>query len=204
MSGPAAALPEMVPLPPGRHDIPAELVRESQRRRLMTAAAEVLAADGYSGITTTAVAKRARVSTAAFYKHFGDLWACLLGAYEADTELLCECIGGAFADADGEVGARAAAAIEATLALLASDPAIAHLLGTEPPPQAAPLRAARRRLIVRLAALLQSVRGDSDPAAAQWLIGSALALVSSQVRAGGAERAASLSPTLTEILLGPA
>ena len=77
-------------LPPGRHGIPANLVVEHQRRRLLAAMAEALAEHGYASLTTTQVSERASVSTSTFYKHFGNLWDCVLAAYVAAADRLCE------------------------------------------------------------------------------------------------------------------
>ena len=111
-------------LPPGRHGLPPERVRESQRLRLTAAATAALAERGYAGVTVTEIAKRAGVSTSSFYKHFGDLWACVLAAYEEGAERLGEQVEAACGEAEGGRGAQAA--IEAALALLAAEPALAQ------------------------------------------------------------------------------
>ena len=190
-------------LPPGRHGLSPDLVEQSQRGRLALAAAESLAARGYGAITTTEVAKRAGVSTSTFYKRFDDLWDCLLAAYEAAAARLCERIEDACATADDrEQGGPAA--IEAGLALLASEPGLAHLLSADPPSQATALRGARQGLTARLAALLREARGQRGAGETEErLVGGALALVSTRARAEGAERLQGLAPALTEILLGP-
>jgi AcrR family transcriptional regulator len=195
---------EVVTLPPGRHGLPADLVREIQRRRLMTAAAESLAAGGYGRITVTEIVRSARVSTGTFYKHFDGLWECLLETYEADAELLCAEIESCCAEAGGSRQERAAAAIERALETLAADPSGAYLLGAEPPPQAEAMTVARRRLVTRLAGHLGSARKDDGEERAVRLVAGALALVASRTRAGGAERLpADLGPTLAGILLSP-
>ncbi len=79
-------------LPPGRHGIPANLVVEHQRRRLLAALAESLAEHGWASLTTTQVSEAAGVSTATFYKHFGNLWDCALAAYVAAADRLCAAI----------------------------------------------------------------------------------------------------------------
>jgi AcrR family transcriptional regulator len=194
-------------LPPGRHGLSAELVAENQRRRLMLAATESLAARGYGALTTTEVVKLAGVSTATFYKRFDDLWDCLQAAHKAGAERLCERIESACAAAGG--GSKGAlAGIEGGLALLASDPALAHLLSTEPP-QIDALRAARGSFIARLAALLGDAReGESTGGGANarerevQLAGGALALVSTRIRTEGAGGLEELTPTLAAILLG--
>jgi AcrR family transcriptional regulator len=189
-------------LPPGRHGLPRELVRESQRLRLTAAAAESLAEHGYGQVTTTAIARRAGVSTSTFYKRFDDLWACLLAAYEWASERLCGEIEAACAAAGPDRRQRAEVGIASALALLAAEPSLAHLLSAEPPSQAASLWSARLRLTTRLAILLHSIRefGGSAEREAR-LIGGAMSLVSMRARIRGAERLEDLAPALTEIVL---
>lgn len=201
----AAAGPSTVErLAPGRHGLPREQVRESQRRRLLTAATEVLAEQGYSQIGTTSIARRAGVSTSTFYKRFDDLWACLLGAYEAGAERLCARIEAACATSEGGGRARVQAGIDAALALLASDPRLALLLSAEPPSQAGELRSARSRLVARLASLLGRVRAPGASAERELrLVGGALALVSTKARRGDREHLGDLAPALSAFLLSP-
>lgn len=189
-------------LPPGRHGLSREEVRESQRQRLIAAATESLAEHGYGQITVTEVAKRAGVSTATFYKRFDDLWACLLAAYEAGAERLRERIGSACATADSGRDERARAGIESALALLAAEPSLARLLSAEPPGQAAALWSARLNLTERLACMLREARSSQgDSKRETRLIGGAFALVATETRAGETEQLESLGLALIEFLL---
>jgi len=188
-------------LPPGRHGLPREQVRESQRRRLTAAATATLAERGYGQITVTAIAQRAGVSTSSFYKHFEDLWACVLAAYEEGAKRLGERIESARGDAEG--ADRVRAAVAAALALLTTEPALAQLLSGDPPSQVGALWTARRDLTSRLAAMLRDARGgQGDGEREQRLIGAAIAVVS--LRAGDrAARLADLAPALADLLLAP-
>jgi len=197
-----ASAPRLERLPPGRHKLPREQVRENQRRRLLSAAAEVLAEQGYGGITVTAVAAAAGVSTGTLYKRFDGLWGCLLAAYEAGADRLCAEI--ELAGTAASRGQSAAAGIARGLALLSAEPPLAKLLLTAPPTGAGALGAARMRLAERLAALLRGSRrslGDSDQRELPAIAG-AMALASIQLRGGG--RLTDLAPTLAQVLLGPA
>jgi AcrR family transcriptional regulator len=189
-------------LPPGRHGLSREEVRGSQRRRLLSAAMDVLLEQGYGAITVTAVAAAAGVSTATLYKRFDGLWGCLCAAYEAGGDRLCEEISLAGSTAGGGDG-DGSAAIARGLGLLASEPALANLLLTSPPTNALALGAARMRLAERLAALLRSARPDSGAADGRELplIAGALALAATQARTRGAGQLGALAPTLTGILL---
>lgn len=220
IAGTALAEPaeaEAVPtlrLPPGRHGIPADLVRAHQRLRLLEAAAIAVGEQGYGRITAARVTELAGVSSRTFYQHFEDLWACLLAAYETEASRLCEEIEracealveqrGPIAEADRR--GRARAGISAALGFLAAEPDVARLLSAEPPPQVAALSGARRDLIERLGTRLREVLTDPDgatplPGLERRLIGAALALVSTRAASGDPQRLRDLEPELSELLL---
>jgi AcrR family transcriptional regulator len=209
-----AAEASPVRLPPGRHGIPADLVRSHQRQRLLEAAASALAEQGYGRVTAARVTELAGVSSRTFYQHFEDLWACLLAAYETEAGHLCQEIEGACAAlveergpiAEADRRGRAWTGISAALGFLAADPSTARLLSAEPPPQIAALAAARRDLIERLGTMLRAVLTDPDgatplPGLERRLIGAALALVSTRAASGDPQRLRDLEPELSELLL---
>ena len=184
-------------LPPGRHGIPADLVRAHQRLRLLQAAATALAEQGYGRLTAARVTELAGVSSRTFYQHFEDLWACLLATYETEAGRLCEQI---------EAARDARSGIAAGIRFLAAEPDVARLLSAEPPPQIAALAAARRDLVERLGAMLRSVLSDPDgptplPGLERRLIGAALALISTRAASGDPQRLLDLEPELGELLL---
>jgi AcrR family transcriptional regulator len=87
MHGDAPTAPE--PLPRGRHNLSREDVRESQRRRLITAMLERVSEQGYSATTLGDVVSAARCSRNAFYDLFEDKEACYIAACdETATEML--------------------------------------------------------------------------------------------------------------------
>ena len=213
IGGTALAEPPMEPeapppvrLPPGRHGIPADLVRAHQRLRLLEAAATALAEQGYGRLTAARITELAGVSSRTFYQHFEDLWACLLAAYESEASLLCEQIERACERTEtDDRQARARVGIAAALDFLAGQPSVARLLSAEPPPQIAALTAARRDLIERLGTMLRHAFGPDDatplPGLERRLIGAALALVSARSASGDPERLRRLESELSEILL---
>ena len=203
-----AELGPMAPerLPPGRHGLPADLVRTHQRQRLLEATAAALAEQGYGRLTAARVTELAGVSSRTFYQHFEDLWACLLAAYETEAAFLCARIEeacGAFAETD-RLG-RARAGIGAALDVLASEPAVARLLSAEPPPQVSALAAARRDLVGRLGTMLRDVLEPGGatplPGLERRLIGAAMALVATRAASGEPQRLRGLEPELSELLL---
>jgi AcrR family transcriptional regulator len=215
LAEPAEAVePSPLRLPPGRHGIPADLVRAHQRVRLLEAAAAALAEQGYGRITAARITELAGVSSRTFYQHFEDLWACLLAVYETEAGRLCQRIEGActaLVETRGPIAemdrrGRARTGIAAGLDFLAAEPPAARLLSAEPPPQIAPLASARRDLVERLGAMLRGVLTDPDgatplPGLERRLIGAALALVATRSAAGDPQRLRDLEPELTDLLL---
>ncbi len=199
-------------LPPGRHGIPAYLVVEHQRRRLIVAMADALAEHGYAGVTTTHVSERASVSTSTFYKHFGNLWDCLLAAYVTGADRLCKEIEVACA-ASREAGTSdpggesdpLETGTEAALSFLAAQPELGRLLSAQAPREATALCAARRILVSRLAAMLRRTQGSGDyspqpPGLDERLIDATLTFVQTRLASGDAEHLADLGPELVAIL----
>jgi AcrR family transcriptional regulator len=202
-------------LPPGRHGIPANLVTAHQRLRLLEAIADALGTHGYAGITTTHVSERANVSTSTFYKHFGNLWDCLLAAYVAAADRLCVEIESACeASGDGALGDADAcdpleAGVGAALAFFAAEPQLGRLLSAQAPREASALCAARRILVSRLAAMLRRGRGSDDgsaqpPGLDERLIDATLTFLHARLNSDDdAERLAGLGPELVAILDRP-
>jgi AcrR family transcriptional regulator len=204
----AAELGPMAPvrLPPGRHGLPADLVRTHQRQRLLEAAAGALAEQGYGRLTAARVTELAGVSSRTFYQHFEDLWACLLAAYETEAGFLCAAIEDACEEVERQDRrGRARTGIAAAIDFLASQPAVARLLCAEPPPQIAALAAARRDLAERLGAMLRGVLEPGDatplPGLERRLVGAAMALVAARAAGGDPQRLRDLEPELSELLL---
>jgi AcrR family transcriptional regulator len=193
-------------LPPGRHGIPANLVTEHQRLRLIAAMGKALAEHGYAGVTTTHVSERARVSTSTFYKHFGNLWDCVLAAYVASADRLCERIEAACSAAEPPLSGLAVG-IEAALSFVAAEPAVAQLICAPAPLEATAIAAARRLLIARLAGMLRRSRGgevgEAPAGIDERLIDASLAFLCARISAGDVERLAELGPELTALLDRP-
>lgn len=194
-------------LPPGRHGIPTNLVTQHQRLRLLAAMAEALGAHGYANVTTTHVSERANVSTSTFYKHFGNLWDCLLAAYVTAADRLCAEIESACAAA-GDDAEPLEVGIAAGLAFFAAQPELGQLLSAQAPREASALCAARRLLISRLAAMLRRAREtDEDapqpPGLDERLIDATLAFLHSRLAGADAEQLAALAPELVAILDRP-
>ena len=169
--------------------------------------AEALAEHGYAGVTTTHVSERAGVSTSTFYRHFGNLWDCVLAAYVAGADRLCEEIDAACAARDPR-SAPLQVGIDAALAFLAAEPPLAQLLCAQAPREAITVTAARRLLVSRLAAMLRRDRADEHappqpPGLDERLIDATLAFVCTRICDGETTRLADLGPELAAILDRP-
>lgn len=193
-------------LPPGRHGIPTGLVSEHQRLRLLAAMAEALGTHGYASVTTTHVSELANVSTSTFYKHFGNLWDCLLAAYVAAADRLCAEIeaacGGELEPGPIEAG------VGAALSFFAAEPELGQLLSAQAPREASALCAARRLLVSRLAAMLRRAREADDGAPQptgldERLIDATLAFLHTRMCSRSAEELRALGPELVTILDRP-
>jgi AcrR family transcriptional regulator len=195
-------------LPPGRHGIPAGLVVEHQRLRLLAAVVEALGEHGYANVTTTHVSELANVSTSTFYRHFGNLWDCLLAAYVTAADRLCETIEAACTETGAEAN-RLAAGIEAGLALFAREPQLGRLVCAPAPREAIALSAARRLLVSRLAAMLRRAGGGHEDPGAQprgleeRLIDATLAFLHRRIADGNPQQLTALAAELAAILDRP-
>ena len=150
-------------LPHGRHGIPTAVVAEHQRLRLIAAWPKRWPTTATPRSPRHIVSEQAGVSSGTFYKHFGNLWDCLLAAYVTAADRLCEEIEATCAAGDGDLEPLEAG-IGAALTLLAAEPQLGQLLCAQAPREASALCAARRLLVSRLAAMLRRGRGPVDEA----------------------------------------
>jgi AcrR family transcriptional regulator len=169
--------------------MPPEQVAESQRWRLLGAAAEVLAERGYGRTRVADIAACAGVSRGTLYEQFEDLPACLLAAYEMAADCVCDL---AFSACDEEGGWEGClrTALEEIMEFLAEESALAHLLGAEVAAGVPAIASARLDLVDRLMELgmeRHSLEG-------------ALTLVSEWVTAGKTARLPELAPQLADLI----
>jgi AcrR family transcriptional regulator len=118
-------------LPRGRHNLPREQVRATQRERLLEGMVEALAEKGYARTTVADVIARAHASRETFYEHFENKQACFLAAYERAVDELTAGMRASFADDASTAGAeggrrRFESALAAYLEAMASQPGLAH------------------------------------------------------------------------------
>lgn len=80
--------PVPAPLPRGPHGLSRDEVRESQRLRLLVAAAQSFAAKGFAATTVADITKGSGVSRVTFYELFQDKTDCFLAAYKMAVDFL--------------------------------------------------------------------------------------------------------------------
>jgi AcrR family transcriptional regulator len=117
--GPLAVLPR------GPHRLTRAEVADSQRARLMAAAAELLGEKGYASTTITEIARRANVSPNQFYGHFRDKEDCVLAAYDVFIEALMTRMASELAPTN-DWGQFVLAAIHGYFASIEEEPTIAR------------------------------------------------------------------------------
>jgi AcrR family transcriptional regulator len=196
-------------LPRGRHGIPETLVVANQRERLLKAAADVFAEQGYAALSVSSVIERAGVSRATFYKLFEDKLNCVLSAQAHALDNLDEEISSACSSAQGWPPA-VGAAVDAALAFSARFPADAQLILASANAPSEPQLAGNghgidRRLLERLrdgARRCPSTRSPSD-LIERAAVGAATSLVSMYLAAGKAASLPELRQSIVQIVLAP-
>lgn len=172
---------------------------------MLGAAADVFYEHGYLGTTSKRIATSAGVSSSAFYRYFDDVSDCLHAAFDVAADALMRALAGRCEGASNR-RARARSGTEALLAFYRAEPQLMYLLGTELSAAEREIAARRRRLIIRIGALLSEREGRGDPgrgaALGEHLVAASLAL--SCNRDGGQAPAppdlAAQLPTLVELV----
>jgi AcrR family transcriptional regulator len=196
-------------LPRGRHGIPEAAVIANQRERLLDAATEILAEEGYASLVVQSVIARAGVSRRTFYKIFDNKLDCVVAAQQRSFELLHEAIKAACSSERGLRGS-VAAAVAAALEFTGEHPGDARLILATSHALSEP-ELAREGLDVpeRLVGLLRdAARLSGQGQAASSLteraaVGAAISIVGAQLAADDVAGISDLQEDLVQILLAP-
>jgi AcrR family transcriptional regulator len=188
--------------PRGRHRLPPEVIARSQRERLLDAAVRTVAEKGYAAATVGDLTGEAGVSRTTFYELFEDKEACFLTAYDNAVDSLVRRVLAAY-ESEQRWPDRARAGLEALLAALAEEPALARLslvdIGSAGP-------AAQRRYrtaVQRLTPLFDEGRDfapngrNLPPNTSRMAIGGVTGLISDELLI---DRAAELPSLLSDVL----
>ncbi|HEX4669001.1 MAG TPA: TetR/AcrR family transcriptional regulator [Solirubrobacterales bacterium] len=177
-----------------------------QRRRILDGVAAALAYHGYEDTKITDIVELAGVSRPTFYEYFEGKEQCFAAAYGDGVERLVAAAEAAVAD-ESDWAARLSLALSASLAFLAADPPLAHLLLVESLAASRPARIEHERSLARLAEALRPPGADHGSAApvseetARLLAGGLASHLSGRVLAGEAERLAESHDLLLGYLL---
>ncbi|HYF28372.1 MAG TPA: TetR/AcrR family transcriptional regulator [Baekduia sp.] len=200
------------PVPRGRHAPPLEVRQALQRERLLRAAADVFARQGYADATAEAVAREAGMSKATFYEHFANKEECILAVFDDVAQLvltrLAESVQGEFPDYRSRVHARIVSFIEAIIeGRSAAQTLLVEIIG------AGPAAAERRDAILDVIA--DAIYHDNHEAAPKYgapryasredayiCVSAVVEVVARQLRTGKPEDPMSLVPVLERLFLG--
>ena len=200
-----------MPVARGRHAPPLEIRLPHQRARLLNAAAQEFAANGYVAASAESISRRAAMSKATFYEHFADKLECMLALREDATQMLYEALWEADR-APGDPVARMRASVAAFTRTFADRPDLARAVLVEIVGAGPRAGLSRDRI---LQAFAEALDRANERAAALGLIprfassldsiafaGAAVELVSRQLRLGVPARISELEPVLQRMLSG--
>jgi AcrR family transcriptional regulator len=180
------------PLPPGRHKIPPDAVRASQRQRLLRAMLESVGERGYAATTVPTVVAAARVSRNAFYELFADKLDCFLALCDEEAAGMFDSAVAAASEPDWRSAVRRG--VDAYLRYWHERPAFTRAYFAELPAAGPPAIEQRerasdayRQMFAALAARAREEEPDLPPPATlgpRLLVAGITELVAEEVRAG--------------------
>jgi AcrR family transcriptional regulator len=153
-----------------------------QRRRLLLAIGEVVAADGLESATVGRICEQAGASRRTFYELFRDREDCLVAAFEDATHRIGAKMQHAYRGG-GPWRERARGALTVLLDQLDADPVRAHLCLVESARGGPAILARRRAVLDRLAEAVDECRvgvragAQPPPLAAQGVVGGVLSVI---------------------------
>ena len=197
---------ELAPLRGGRHGLSREQVTQSQRERLLAAAVQVVARDGYQASTVHEIARTASVSSRDFYENFSGKEECFLSAFDIVVEhtraLLTEA-----AEPEPDWAHETIAGMRAAMRFASAEQDLTHVC------LIAALTASPAILVRRSEALLEMVpflrrgreqRGGAEPlpeSTEESVIGGLVVLVARSIGTGRSLEA--VFPDLVDFVLSP-
>ncbi|WP_225731710.1 MULTISPECIES: TetR/AcrR family transcriptional regulator [unclassified Nocardia] len=198
-------------LPKGPHKLDRGTVLASQRLRMFDAVIEVVSEKGYRTATVADVIARAGVSRRTFYEHFADKDACFAAALQHGFEdLMVEIINAT--DTGGvERDDRIAAGWRGVCEALARKPAFARVFLLAAPQAGGEIQDQYERYLSQAATALREhvtvarrkrpdLPAELSEAVAQAIVGAVARLLTTQLRAHGAERLPDLLPTILAVV----
>jgi AcrR family transcriptional regulator len=180
-----------------------------QRRRILQATADLVAAQGYQETTIETIVREAKVGYATFYKHYPDKEAAFLGLLETAMRRTAERVEAAYKREEGPWPDRVGAALGALFEDIVAHPNVAHACLVDSltaGPKAVDLHEATLK---RLARLLRPGR-DLRPHKAklpdsleETLAGGVVWVLNQRLLGGEVDKIRALLPESIEFLLRP-
>jgi len=195
--------------PPGPEPVSRDAATADQRRRILEATAELIAAQGYQETTMEQIVRRAKVGYATFYKHFADKEAAFLALLDAAIERTTDRVEGAYKREEGPWTDRVGAALGALFEDIAAHPAAARAVLVEALTAGPEAAAKHEAALKRLAPLLRPGR-ELNPRQAQLpesleetLSGGVAWVLGQRLIGGEAAKLRGLLPETLEFILRP-
>jgi AcrR family transcriptional regulator len=183
-----------------------EFIAVHKRRRIMDALAELTAEQGYEATKISDVVRRAAVARKTLYDNFAGKEEVFLAAFDASVEEMTRRIEEACAGAGDDLQERIEAGLEAFLAYIAEDPALARLCLIEAL-SATPATTERYegalRSFVEMAERGLPKDERLPETIEETLVGGVAWIAYQQIRRSETERAADLLPELSEFMMAP-
>lgn len=197
-------------LPRHRHDLTRDQVHEAQTARIVAAAIELFAADGFANTTVQRIAERAAVSRKTFYQFYNSREAVFVDAYTAAVRALISAISEEDrADPPLDPQRIIASGVQRILGVLASEPAATRVFFLEALGAGPAIRARRNEAIDEfvsaLVPLAAAVRTDAGDAAAGRVavhiaVAACIELITEHVAVSPPESLRQLAPTLSQAI----
>lgn len=143
---------------PGGHPLRPEVVSHHQRQRIITGAAEIIAARGYRDVSVADIVKAAAVARGRFYEHFASKQDCFLALYEYGTTSALDLVEESCKGLEGSFPERVETGLAALLAYIEANPALARSCIVEGPAVGPAISTRFESLIAGFAALLRAGR----------------------------------------------
>ena len=196
-------------MPPGPIPTTRAQAAADQRRRIVEAAAELIAKRGYHGTTIELIIRRAKVGYATFYKNFADKEECLIAIFDTAGEAMRPRLREVYEDQDGAWADKVAATIRALFEMIAEHPAIARVCLVEAL-TAGPVAVARyEQMLSNFEPLLLPGRklrpGNAElpDTLEATLFGGVFWIAYQRLIVGEADKLMSLLPETVELVLSP-
>jgi AcrR family transcriptional regulator len=197
------------PLPRGRHKLPPDEVRASQRERLLRAMLESVGEHGYAATTVPEVVAAARVSRNAFYEFFSDKLDCFLALCDEEARGMLGSVVAAGEEPDWRSAVRRGAVIY--LRWWQERPAFSRAYMAEVPaagPAAVEQRERASEAYREMFAVLGARAREEEPnlpplpaLAPRLLVAGITELVAEEVRAGRVGRLTRMTDDLADLIV---